>query len=274
MTLSLPPFTKAVTWLLGINTAIFLLQGLLSLFRLDIVNDYIGHYFALIPVDVVHGWIWQLVTYSVLHLTIWHLLGNMIGLWMFGAAIEGAWGTRRFLELYWVGVVGAALTTVALSYSHLLGDPARPTIGASGGVFAILIAFGMLFGDNEIMLIPFPFTMKAKYFVGILIVVTLAFAMSGGGQVAYVAHLGGLLFGWLYTRRGPKPALVNVGFAERYYGMRNSYYRWKRRRAAKKFEVYMSKHDRQVHFDEHGNYIPPDDDPRKGNGGGKSGWVN
>jgi hypothetical protein len=115
--------------------------------------------------------------------------------------------------------------------------------------------------------------MKAKYFVGILIVVTLAFAMSGGGQVAYVAHLGGLLFGWLYTRRGPKPALVNVGFAERYYGMRNSYYRWKRRRAAKKFEVYMSKHDRQVHFDEHGNYIPPDDDP-KGNGGGKSGWVN
>jgi len=274
MTLSLPPFTKAVTWLLGINTAIFLLQGLLSLFRLDIVNDYIGHYFALIPVDVVHGWIWQLVTYSVLHLTIWHLLGNMIGLWMFGAAIEGAWGTRRFLELYWVGVVGAALTTVALSYSHLLGDPARPTIGASGGVFAILIAFGMLFGDNEIMLIPFPFTMKAKYFVGILIVVTLAFAMSGGGQVAYVAHLGGLFFGWLYTRRGPKPALVNVGFAERYYGMRNSYYRWKRRRAAKKFEVYMSKHDRQVHFDEHGNYIPPDDDPRKGNGGGKSGWVN
>jgi membrane associated rhomboid family serine protease len=274
MTLSLPPFTKAVTWLLGINTAIFLLQGLLSLFRLDIVNDYIGHYFALIPVDVVHGWIWQLVTYSVLHLTIWHLLGNMIGLWMFGAAIEGAWGTRRFLELYWVGVVGAALTTVALSYSHLLGDPARPTIGASGGVFAILIAFGMLFGDNEIMLIPFPFTMKAKYFVGILIVVTLAFAMSGGGQVAYVAHLGGLLFGWLYTRRGPKPALVNVGFAERYYGMRNSYYRWKRRRAAKKFEVYMSKHDRQVHFDEHGNYIPPDDDTRKGNGGGKSGWVN
>jgi membrane associated rhomboid family serine protease len=276
MTLSLPPFTKAVSWLLGINTAIFLLQGLLSLslFRLDIVNVYIGYFCALTPVFVVHGWIWQLVTYSVLHLNIWHLLGNMIGLWMFGSAIESAWGTRRFLELYWLGVVGAALTTVALSYTHLLGDPTRPTIGASGGVFAILMAFGMLFGDNEIMLIPFPFLIKAKYFIGILIVATLAFAMTGGGQVAYVAHLGGLLFGYLYTRRGPKPALVNVGFAERYYGMRNSYYRWKRRRAAKKFEVYMSKHDRQVHFDEHGNYIPEDDDPNKGNGGSKSGWVN
>jgi membrane associated rhomboid family serine protease len=274
MTLSLPPFTRAVTWLLGINTAIFLVMELLPLLRLDVVAAYIGYHCALTPVDVVHGQIWQLVTYSVLHAGVMHLVGNMIGLWMFGAAIESAWGTRRFLELYWLGVVGAALTTVALSYSHLLGDPAKSTIGASGGVFAILMAFGMLFGDNEIMLIPFPFTMKAKYFVGILIVVTLAFAMMGGGQVAYVAHLGGLLFGWLYARRGPKKAMVNVGLSERYYGLRNSYYRWKRRRAAKKFEVYMSKHDRQVHFDEHGNYIPPDDDTRKGNGGGKSGWVN
>jgi membrane associated rhomboid family serine protease len=274
MTLSLPPFTRAITWLLGINTGIFLLMALLPLLRLGIVDDYIDHYCDLTPVDVVHGQIWQLVTYSVLHLNILHLLGNMIGLWMFGSAIESAWGTRRFLELYWVGVVGAAVTTVALSYTHLLGDPTKPTIGASGGVFAILIAFGVLFGDQEIMMIPFPFMIKAKYFVGILIVVTLAFAMAGGGQVAYVAHLGGLFFGWLYVRRGPKPALVNVGFAERYYGMRNSYYRWKRRRAAKKFEVYMSKHDRQVHFDEQGNYIPPDDDPSKGNGGDKSGWVN
>ena len=274
MTLSLPPFTKAVTWLLGINTGVYLLMELLPLLRLGVVPVFIGYYCALTPVDVVHGQIWQLVTYSFLHAGFLHLFGNMLGLWMFGSAIESAWGTRRFLELYWIGVVGAAVTTVAVSYSRILGNPATSTIGASGGVFAILIAFGMLFGDNEIMLIPFPFAMKAKYFVGILIVVTLAFAMSGGGQVAYVAHLGGLFFGWLYTRRGPKPALVNVGFAERYYGMRNSYYRWKRRRAAKKFEVYMSKHDRQVHFDEHGNYIPPDDDPRKGNGGGKSGWVN
>ncbi len=274
MTLSLPPFTRAVTWLLGINTGIFLLMELLPLLRLDVLAAFIAYHCALTPVDVVHGQIWQLVTYSVLHAGIMHLVGNMIGLWMFGSAIESAWGTRRFLELYWIGVVGAALTTVALSYSHLLGDPTRSTIGASGGVFAILMAFGMLFGDNEIMLIPFPFTMKAKYFIGILIVVTLALAMMGGGQVAYVAHLGGLLFGYLYTRRGPKAAMVNVGFSERYYGLRNSYYRWKRRRAAKKFEVYMSKHDRQVHFDEHGNYIPPDDDTRKGNGGGKSGWVN
>jgi membrane associated rhomboid family serine protease len=274
MTLSLPPFTRAVSWLIGINTGVFLLVLLLDTLRIPF-GAVLRDYFSLIPIQVVqHGWIWQLVTYGVIHFEFWHWFGNMLGLWMFGAAIEQQWGSRRFLELFWLGVFGAALTTVALSYSHLLGNPYRPTIGASGGVFAILIAFGMLFGDNEIMMIPFPFTIKAKYFVGILIVVTLAFAMGGGGNVAYVAHLGGLLFGYLYVRRGPKAALVNVGFSERYYGLRNSYYRWKRRRAAKKFEVYMRQHDRDVHFDEHGNYVPPDEQTRKGNGGGKSGWVN
>ena len=275
MTLSLPPFTKAVTWLVGINTGFYLLRLVLGLARVPF-DDFALEYLALTPSQVVHhGWLCQLVTYSFIHFDFWHWFGNMLGLWMFGASVEGAWGTRRFVELYSIGFIGAAITTVAMSYSHLLGNPDRATIGASGGVFAILIGFGMLFGDNEIMMIPFPFLIKAKYFVGILIVVTLAFAMAGGGNVAYVAHLGGLFFGWLYVRRGPKAALVNVGLSERYYGIRNSYYRWKRRRAAKKFEVYMSKHDRQVHFDEHGNYIPPDDDTQhKGNGGGKSGWVN
>jgi membrane associated rhomboid family serine protease len=275
MTLSLPPFTKAVTWLVGINTAVFMLRFVLELFHVP-MRAFETEFLSLIPQQVVqHGWLWQLVTYSFIHFEFLHWFFNMIGLWMFGSAIEGAWGTRRFVELYAIGVMGAAITTVGISYTHLLGRPDVATIGASGGVFAILIAFGILFKDNEIMMIPFPLLIKAKYFVGILIVMTLVFAISGGGEVAYVAHLGGLLFGWLYVRRGPKPALVNVGLSERYYEMRNSYYRWKRRRAAKKFEVYMSKHDRQVHFDEHGNYIPPaDDDPRKGNGGGKSGWVN
>ncbi len=260
-------------WLIGINTAFYLLYLALSLAGLPI-RTYTLAYFALTPVAVVHGWIWQLLTYGFIHYEFWHWFGNMLGLWMFGAAIENGWGSRRFVELFSIGVVGAAITTVALSYGHVLGNPFSQTVGASGGVFAVLLAFGMLYGDQEIMLFPFPFLIKAKYFVGILIVVTLALAMSGGGNVAYVAHLGGLFFGWLYIRRGMKGPLVDVSFSERYYGMRNSYYRWKRRQAARKFEVYMRQHDRDVHFDEHGNYIPPDDDSRKGNGGGKSGWVN
>jgi len=271
MMLSLPPFTRAVTWLIGINTGVFLLMELLGMAGARGLYLWILNNFKLLPIAVVHGALWQLVTYSLIHMGFLHWFGNMLGLWMFGSAIENAWGTRRFLELYWIGVIGAAITTVALSFAHILGRPDIATVGASGGVFAILMAFGMLFADTEIMMIPFPFLIKAKYFIGILIVVTLAFAMSGGGQVAYVAHLGGLLFGWLYVRRGQKPALVSF---EGYYGLRNSYYRWKRRRAARKFKVYMREHhDRDLHFDEHGNYMPPDD-RRKGNGGGKSGWVN
>ena len=272
ITLSFPPFTRAVTWLIGINTGVFVLMALLARTSFAV---YVRYYCSLVPSDVVqHGYIWQLVTYSFLHEGISHWFWNMVGLWMFGSAFETAWGTRRFLELYFIGVIGAAITTIALSFGHILGNPLTATEGASGGIFAILIAYGILFAESEIMLFPFPVLIKAKYFVGILIVITLVLAITGGGNVAYVAHLGGLLFGWLYVRRGPKAALVNANFSERYYGMRNTYYRWKRRRAAKKFEVYMREHDRDVHFDEHGNYIPPEDQGRKGNGGGKSGWVN
>jgi len=274
MTLSFPPFTRAVIWLIGINTGVFLLLELLVRVGPELAR-FIYLNFELVPFEVVQrGEVWQLISYSILHAGFGHLFWNMLALWMFGASIEGAWGTRRFIELYVIGVLGASVTTVALSYARVLGNPGDATLGASGGIFAILIAFGVLFSESEILMIPFPFSIKAKYMIGILIVATVAMAMSGGGGVAYVAHLGGLFFGWLYVRRGMKPAMVNVNFSERYYGVRNAYYRWKRRRAAKKFEVYMRQHDRDVHFDEHGNYIPPENETRKGNGGGKSGWVN
>ena len=89
--------------------------------------------------------------------------------------------------------------------------------------------------------------------------------------MANFAHLGGLLFGFLYLKLLPRRGL-SYATSEKYFGLRNSYYRWKRKRAARKFEVYMKEHDRKVTFDEHGNYIPPDED--KKNGGSKSGWVN
>jgi membrane associated rhomboid family serine protease len=273
MTLSFPPFTKAVIWLLGINTAVFL--GL-SAFGTPLVRDWVEQYLGLVPsMTVFHFAIWQIVTYSFIHFAFWHWFGNMLGLWMFGASFESSWGMRRFLELFFAGVIGAALTTIIFSFAHILASPNTVTIGASGGVFAILMAFGMVFGENEIMMIPFPFLIKAKYFVLILIVVTVAFAIGDRGGVAYLAHLGGLFFGYLYVKFAPVRGMSGkFSISEWWYGMNNSYYRWKRRQAAKKFEVYMRKHDRDVHFDEHGNYIPPDDDPRKGNGGSKSGWVN
>jgi membrane associated rhomboid family serine protease len=279
LSLSLPPFTKAVKWLVITNAAVYLLLELLK----AVVPSLGGELtlaLALIPAAVMHGWIFQLVTYSFVHAGVLHILFNMLGLWMFGAQLESDWGYKRFLEFYFFCVIGAALTTIAVSYTGVGGVvPLTPTVGASGGVLGILMAFGMLYGNQEIMLFPIPISIRAKYFVAGVAFITLVEAISASGagrgsNVAYIAHLGGLLFGFLYVKFVPKRGLA-FGTTERYFGVRNSYYRWKRRRAARKFEVFMRKQNRTVSgtFDENGNYIPPDDVDKK-NGGSKSGWVN
>ena len=273
LSLSFPPFTPWVKKIIIACVAVYFLQVLLSAFSPE-AGAYLIAFGALIPAAVTHGWIWQLVTYSFLHASVGHVLVNMLMLWMFGAQEEVDWGSKKFLEFYLICVAGAALTTIAVAYSPIRGvSPGTPTIGASGGVYGILMAFGMLYGDREIFMFPLPFMMKAKYMVAIMIflVVIATFQPSQGG-IANFAHLGGLLFGFLYIKFLPKKGL-GLGASERYFSLRNSYYRWKRRRAARKFEVYMRKHDRTVTFDEHGNYVPPDELDKK-NGGSKSGWVN
>ncbi len=274
--MSFPPFTKAVKWLVIVNAAVFLLTTLLQSFTHGFGNVFF-YVLSLVPYWVMHGALWQVVTYSFLHVGLFHILFNMLALWMFGAQLEMDWGFKKFLEFYFFCVIGAALATIAVSYSGLGGvTPATNTVGASGGVLGLLMAFGLLYGDQEIMLFPIPLSIRAKYFVAGLVFIELISAINAAGpsrgqDIAYVAHLGGLLFGFLYVKFLPRRGAA-FGVSERYFGVRNSYYRWKRKRAARKFEVYMRKHDRTVTFDEHGNYVPPDDD--KKNGGSKSGWVN
>ena len=271
MTLSFPPFTPWVKRLIIICSGVFLLQVVLQRFSPQAAR-YAEVYFGLVPTLVVHNFfIWQLATYSFLHASVSHLLLNMLTLWMFGSQEEQDWGPGKFLEFYFFCVIGAALVTVAVAFAGL-ADTLVPTIGASGGIYGLLLAFGMLYGDREIYLFPLPISIKAKYLVAILIfIVVIATFQPSQGGVANFAHLGGLFFAFLYLRFVPRRGLLFAG-SEKYFGLRNSYYRWKRRQAAKKFEVYMSKHDRKVDFDEHGNYVPPEDDKnRKSNGGG---WVN
>ena len=273
MTLNFPPFTPWVKRLIIACAAIYFVQRVVLANLAPNIDGYLLDYLALVSLYVVHGFIWQLVTYSFLHASLGHLLVNMLTLWMFGSQEEQDWGSKRFLEFYLFCVVGAGLVTVAVGFTGLFGmRPEVPTVGASGGIYGLLIAFGMLYGDREVFLFPFPFMIKAKYLVGIIIfvVVITTFQPSQGG-VANFAHLGGLLFGFLYIKLLPKKGLL-FGASERYFSLRNSYYRWKRRRAARKFEVYMREHDRNVTFDEYGNYVPPDE--KKKNGGSKSGWVN
>jgi membrane associated rhomboid family serine protease len=273
ISLSLPPFTRWVKRLILIYAAIYLVMAITEVVS-PLAHDFVSVYLGLIPKLVMRGMIWQLVTYSFLHFQLLHLLFNALSLWMFGSQLESDWGSKRFLEFYFFCTVAAALTTVAMSYTHILGlSPATTTIGASGGIYGLLVAFGVLYGESEIMMFPLPFRIKAKYFVWGIVFLTLVGAIQERGGVANFAHLGGLLFGYLYLKFLPRRGLM-FSASEKYFSARNDYYRWKRRRAAKKFEVYMRQHDRDVHFDEHGNYIPPADDAGKGNGGSKSGWVN
>ncbi len=276
-TLNFPPFTRWVKRLILIYAAVYFLQVALGSFAPS-AEGYFEAFFGLVPAFVVHGWLWQLVTYSFLHGGLFHILFNALTLWMFGSQFESDWGSKQFLEFFTFCVVGAALITVGVSYTGIGGiSSTTTTLGSSGGIFGILAAFGLVYGDREIMLFPIPISLKAKYFVAGLVFFALIGALQAassrpGGNVAYSAHLGGLLFGFLYVKLVPRRGLA-MGVSERYFGLRNSYYRWKRRRAARKFEVYMRQHDQNVKFDEYGNYVPPEEE-RKKNGESKSGWVN
>ena len=283
MSLSFPPFTFAVKWLIIINVAVYLLMLLLGAVAPGMAGA-IETVCALIPLAVVHGWIWQLVTYSFFHVGLFHILFNMITLWMFGPQLEMSWHRGRFFEFYFYAVIAAALTTIGVSYLGTVGafsflgiSPIVPTVGASGGLYGVMVAFAVLYGDQEFMLFPLPFTMKAKYLVAIFILISLAGALQGmgaghrGESVAYFAHLGGALFGWIYVKFLPQRGLLFAG-SEASFGLRNRYQKWKRRRMARKFEVYMRKHDPSQYFDQYGNYRPPDDE--KGNGESRPPWVN
>jgi membrane associated rhomboid family serine protease len=137
--------------------------------------------------------VWQLISYGFLHGGLGHLFFNMFALYMFGLPIEQAWGTRRFLIYYFVCMAGAGL--VQLAVAAFTGE-IYPTIGASGAVFGLLLAFGMMYPERRILLLIPPIPMKAKWFVIGYGILTLIFGMTGMMPgIAHFAHLGGMLFG-------------------------------------------------------------------------------
>jgi len=142
---------------------------------------------------------WQVLTYGFLHANLMHLGLNLFALWMFGVAIENAWGSQRFLVYFLTCVIGAGLIQLGVtSYQIASGGNIYPTVGASGGVFGILLAFGMMFPNQRIMLLFPPVPMKAKWFVLGFGALTLFFGVTGTmSGIAHFAHLGGMLFGLL-----------------------------------------------------------------------------
>jgi membrane associated rhomboid family serine protease len=218
----LPPVTRA---LLIANGLVFLLQwfagesmvgDVLEAMQLWPIGGEGGAYAA--PAFMP----WQLVTYAFMHATFGHLLFNMLALVMFGSQVEHAWGRRRFATYYFVCVVGAALFQLLVGYWTMMrGGEAYPTVGASGGIFGLLLAYGMLFPNQRVMLLIPPVPMKARTLVIMYGLLELFMGVTGTMPgVAHFAHLGGMLFGGLLSRhggrgrrsrgRGPRPPHIRA----------------------------------------------------------------
>lgn len=257
ISLSLPAFTGVTRKLILANVAVFFGIAILHWVAPGLA-DLLRAHLLLEPVAVAHGEIWQLATYSFLNEGILGILFGMLTLWFCGSLLESARGGRWLAELYAASVVGGALLASALSFTHLLGlRPDIISIGAWSGIFGLMVGIAMLFGDQEFLL-WFVLRIKAKYMVTIYILIAVAVLLKQQDNFSALLQLSGALCGFLYIRLAPARGMA-FGFSERYFGMRNGYYRWKRRRAARKFEVYMRKQNREVHFDKDGRYVDPDE---------------
>ena len=279
--LAFPDFRGFTRSLVLWNVGIYFLLLLLGL-ALPGVAMHLLLLFALTPVAVAHGYLWQLLTYCFLHGGLLGTALELLSLWFLGAFLEANHGGRWVGELYFASVLGAALTTVGLAYASApAGLLIEGLTGAFGGIFGLLIAFGVLYGDLQFTLFPIPIQIKAKYLVAVYMLFALA-QLFGQNRVYALAQLGGALAGYLYIRFAPRRGLTAAS-GRRYLDLRNDYYRWKRRNAAKKFEVYMRKQNRDVHFDAEGRYVDPDtgrpsssgpsDDPRRRDPNDRS-WMN
>jgi membrane associated rhomboid family serine protease len=217
MMFRIPTITKN---LLIINLIAFLATIVLELRGIDLKDIGGLHFFMASDFHL-----YQLVTYLFLHANFMHILSNMFGLWMFGCVIENVWGSKKFLFYYISCGIGAGLLqeiaqlgsfymtitaqdpsvsfgeifAIGQQLSHQLN--AWTTIGASGAVYAVILAFGMSFPNERLFIIPFPFPIKAKWFVLFYVAIEFFSALgSSGDGVAHTAHLGGMLFGFLMIR--------------------------------------------------------------------------
>jgi rhomboid family protein len=205
------------------------------------VTDALG----LIPYELFHRVeVWRLATYMFLHAGVWHLLFNMLALWMFGTELERIWGTRYFLKFYFVTGIGAAALTAL--FSVLPFDFAEMVyrsnvIGASGAIYGLLLAFALYFPDRPILL-SFLFPVPAKYFVMIVGAIELFSSLNARSGIANATHLGGILVAYLFLKSARIHPLSEVKYR---------YLKWKINRVRKKFDVYSGGRaddwDRRVH---------------------------
>ena len=187
--MNIPPGTQL---LILANVTIFLVG--------ELTGNSLVRAFGLWPIDSQDFGIWQIATYGFLHASWWHLFVNMFAVFMFGGQIEMLFGQRFYLTYFLVCIFSAAIAQLIVA--AILNEPPYPTIGASGGVFGLLLAYGMYFPKRTVMLLFPPIPMKAKYMVIVFGALELYFGLSGREPgIANFAHLGGMLFGFILIQR-------------------------------------------------------------------------
>jgi membrane associated rhomboid family serine protease len=232
------PLTPAVKLLIIANVVVFIASRFIDVLRLRL---------GFMPQDVLtHGYVWQPFTYMFVHDGIFHILFNMLALWMFGVELERMWGSRYFTKFYLVSGVGAAVVQTLLSF--LPFGPLQQvyyiqTVGASGAVYGLLLAYAMYFPHRPIYMY-FVFPIPAKYFVLIIGAISLLSSIDGpGGGIAHTTHLGGLLAGYLYLKGGRRTHLMSE--------LKYRYLKWRINRMRRRFDVYSGGRandvDRRVH---------------------------
>jgi membrane associated rhomboid family serine protease len=229
------PVSTTLKALIGANVAAFVITSFIP---------WLQEYLGLVPALVLRQfWVWQLATYMFLHGGVFHILFNMLALWMFGAELERIWGTRYFLKFYFVTGIGAGVLTVIFSllpFAFAQQVQHSVIIGASGAIYGLLLAYAMYFPDRPILMIVF--WVPAKWCVAILGGIALLTSFSEAGGTANATHVFGLLVGYLFLKGARIHPISEVKYR---------YLKWKINRVRKKFDVYSGgradDYDRRVH---------------------------
>ena len=263
-----PPFRGAVRQIILASVAIYVLILLLVSFA-PAAGQSLLSLGVLDPAHIRQGWFWQFVTYAFMYVDPMDFALSLLGIYFLGGAVESTIGLARFYGLFFGTIILSGIAGCVLSLTGVIAH--GPALGSGAAANAILMVFYLFNRGAPIMLFPIPIQIPVKWIVLFTAAIEVAYLLLSHFALLYCVLLLGLGAGYVWyslflTRRS------TLQLSERYFALRNSYYRWKRRRAARKFEVYMRDHNRTVTFDEHGNYIPPEED--KKNGGSKSGCVN
>ena len=264
ITVSLPPFRGVTRRILLAAVIVFFALLVLGLFARDGAG-LIGSLCAFSP-TTAYKLLWQLFTYPFINSGLISLLFAAISVWFFGSTLEDELGSRWLGEYFVATTAGGAVlaTLFVLTLGRLLQiSPLSMASGLWPFSLALLLAFASLHPDQELNF-NFILRVKAKYVAIIYLLVYLAVALASHEKLDAVLVLANALAGWLFLRLAPRRGL-QFGLGEAVYGWKNAWVRSRRRRAAKKFSVYMQKQGREVHFDESGRYLDPDGKPRDPN---------